>query len=303
MMIPDPSIIVSLFGKYCKNLRIFDIDAFHLEIKGESTLLMIENCKKLEYLDIPASSKIVPLIYKSRSIKSLYLSYPLSGVDLNLITERMENLKGLSFLKIDGKNDLSFLKYFPNLEYLSIGDFDEMDDEGFLNVSKTKIVELILVRTPKISDEALRMLGSMQTLTKFNIRARLPNVTQEGWINLVKRPIGHPSWRIITIDDGRQINPEFFEILDHSHHNLEHLRIRGFSYDLLLKDDSFNNLKFEEAWIYYKNNSHVPTIYWPIIYNDNHKKFANIRMREALKKEHYQDNYSFKQDDAYEGAY
>ena len=59
MIVSDPSIIVSLFGKYCKNLRIFDIETFQSPpISNVSTLLMLENCKILEYLDISASSKI-----------------------------------------------------------------------------------------------------------------------------------------------------------------------------------------------------------------------------------------------------
>ncbi|CAI2183525.1 4022_t:CDS:2 [Funneliformis geosporum] len=152
----DPSMIVMLFGKYCKNLRIFDIDTFQQAISKDSILILLENCKKLEYLDITAS---------------------INGNDLNQINECMENLK-----------DLLFLKNFPNLEYLSIGNF---------------------VKTPNISDEALLMFGSMNSLVKFKIRTRLPNVTQKGWINLVRRPIGCPSWRVITIDDGRQINSEF----------------------------------------------------------------------------------------------
>ncbi|CAB5211567.1 unnamed protein product [Rhizophagus irregularis] len=274
-MVRDPSTIVSLFGKYCKNLRTFDIDTYNIQISKESALLMLENCKKLETLDISASSKIAPLLYKSQSINSLYLSYPQEGQDLNQIKEMMENLTRLSFLKIDGKCNLSFLKNFPNLDYLQIGDFANMDDEGFLNISKTKITELILVKTPKISDEALSMMSLMPTLIKFNIRDRLPNVTQRGWINLAKRPVGNPSWQVITIDDGRQINPEFFKILDHSHHNLETLRIRGFSYDNLLKDDSFDSLKFKEAWVYYKKHSQNPIIHWPIKYNA--KRPSNVR--------------------------
>ncbi|PKY59984.1 hypothetical protein RhiirA4_412592 [Rhizophagus irregularis] len=274
-MVRDPSTIVSLFGKYCKNLRTFDIDTYNIQISKESALLMLENCKKLETLDISASSKIAPFLYKSQSINSLYLSYPQEGQDLNQIKEMMENLTLLSFLKIDGKCNLSFLKNFPNLDYLQIGDFANMDDEGFLNISKTKITELILVKTPKISDEALSMMSLMPTLIKFNIRDRLPNVTQRGWINLAKRPVGNPSWQVITIDDGRQINPEFFKILDHSHHNLETLRIRGFSYDNLLKDDSFDNLKFKEAWVYYKKHSQNPIIHWPIKYNA--KRPSNVR--------------------------
>ena len=51
----------------------------------------------------------------------------------------MENLKKISLLKIDGKNNFSLLRNFPNLEYLSIGDFGELDDEGFLNISKLKL--------------------------------------------------------------------------------------------------------------------------------------------------------------------
>jgi len=302
MIVSDPSIIVTLFGKYCKNLRIFDIETFQTPaISKESTLLMLENCKKLEYLDISASSKIVSLLYKSKSLKSLYLSYPLNGKDLNQINEKMENLKKLSLLKIEGgdggKTNFLFLKNFPNLEYLSIGDFGELDDEGFLNISKCEnIKELKLIRTPKISDKSLLMLGSMKSLIKFNIRDRLPKVTQQGWINLVKRPIDYPSWRVITIDDGRQINPEFFKILDQNHKNLELLRIRGFSYDKLLKDDSFDNLKFKDSWFYYKNNSHTPIINWPIIY----KKL--VKVKKFPKKENYQDIYS-EQDDAYEGVY
>jgi hypothetical protein len=285
MIVRDPSTIVSLFGKYCNNLRTFDIDTFNIQISKESTLLMLENCKKLETLDISASSKISPLLYKSNSINSLYLSYPQEGDDLNQINEMMENLTRLSFLKIDGKCNLSFLKYFPNLDYLSIGDFAKMDDDGFLSISKTKITELILIKTPKISDEALSMMSLMPTLIKFNIRDRLPNVTHKGWINLVKRPAGHPSWRVITIDDGRLISPEFFKILDCSHHDLESLRIRGFSYDNLLKDDSFDSLKFKEAWVYYKKTSQIPVIRWPIKYNA--KRPSN--MREAY--------------DGYEGGY
>ncbi|GBB86113.1 hypothetical protein RclHR1_12580001 [Rhizophagus clarus] len=275
IIVRDPSIIVSLFGKYCKNLRTFDIDTFNIRISKESTLLMLENCKKLETLDISASSEIAPLLYKSQSINSLYLSYPQEGNDLNQIKEMMENLTRLSFLKIDGKCNLSFLENFPNLDYLSIGDFAKLNDDGFLNISKSKITELILIKTPQISDEALGMLSSMPTLIKFNIRDRLPNVTQKGWINLVKRPAGFPSWRVITIDDGRLISPEFFKILDHSHHNLESLRIRGFSYDNLLKDDSFNNLKFKEAWFYCKKKSTIPVIRWPIKYKA--KRPPNVR--------------------------
>ncbi|CAI2174073.1 15374_t:CDS:2, partial [Funneliformis geosporum] len=284
----DPSTIVMLFGKYCKNLRIFDIDTFQQAISKDSIMILLENCKKLEYLDITASSETVPFLYKSKSIKSIYLSHIVNGNDLNQINECMENLKKLSFLKINGKNNLLFLKNFPNLEYLSIGDFSEMNDEGFLNVSKLNLTELILVRTPNISDEALLMFGSMNSLVEFKIRARLPNVTQKGWINLVRRPIGCPSWRVITIDDGRQINPEFFETLEQDHSDLEFLRIRGFKYDNLLNDDSFDKSKFKEAWWYYKNTSYTPVVYWPIRY----------------KKEKYPDVYStFKQDDSYERVY
>src|ERR1051325_8009072 len=78
MIVSDPSIIVSLFDKYCKNLRIFDIEMFQSPpISKESTLLMLKNCKKLESLDlsdISASSKIAPLLHKSKSLESLYLS-------------------------------------------------------------------------------------------------------------------------------------------------------------------------------------------------------------------------------------
>ncbi|CAG8608270.1 8175_t:CDS:2, partial [Funneliformis mosseae] len=295
-LIADPSTIVFLFGKYCKNLRIFDFDTFIHPISKESTMILLENCKKLEYLDISASSETVPFLHKSKSIKSIYLSHTVNGKDLNQMNERMENLKRLSILKIQGKSNLLFLKNFPNLEYLSIGDFGEMNEEGFLNVSKLNLIELELVKTRNISDEALLRFGSMKSLTKFNIRDRLPNVTQEGWISLVKRPVDCPSWRIITIDDGRQINPEFFETLEHNHPNLEFLRIRGFKYDNLLKDDSFDKSKFKEAWWHYKNNSYTPTpiIYWPIRYN---KQKPGKKQNQILKKENVYS--TFEQDDSY----
>ncbi|CAI2162802.1 7527_t:CDS:2 [Funneliformis geosporum] len=271
----DPSTIVMLFGKYCKNLRIFDIDTFQQAISKDSIMILLENCKKLEDLDIAASSEAVPFLYKSKSIKSIFLSRIINGNDLNQINECMENLKRLSFLKIDGKSNLLFLKNFPNLECLSIEDFGEMNDEGSLNVSKLNLTELDLFRTPNISDEALLMFGSMNSLVKFKIRAGLPNVTQKGWINLVRRPIGCPSWRSIRIDDGRQINPEFFEILEQDHSDLEFLRIRGFKYDNLLNDDSFEKSKFKEAWWFYKNTtSYTPIVYWPIRYKK--ENYADI---------------------------
>ncbi|CAI2176579.1 10555_t:CDS:2 [Funneliformis geosporum] len=124
----DPSMIVMLVGKNCNNLRIFYIDIFQRAISKDSTMILLENCKKLEYLDITASSE---------------------------------------------------------------------------------------------TDEALLMFGSMNSLVKFKIKFRLPKVTQKGWINLVRRPTGCPSWRVITIDDSRQIIPEFFETLEQDHHNLE----------------------------------------------------------------------------------
>ena len=37
----------------------------------------------------------------------------------------------------------------------------------------------------------------------------------------------------------------------------------GFSNNTLLKDDSFDNLKFKEAWTHSKENSYFPVISWP----------------------------------------
>ncbi|CAI2172686.1 20110_t:CDS:2 [Funneliformis geosporum] len=137
----DPSMIVMLVGKNCKNLRIFDIDTFQQAISKDSTMILLENCKKLDQL------------------------------------------------------------------------------EG-------------------------------------------------------------PSWRVITIDDGSKINPEFFETLEQAHHNLEFLGIKGFKYNNLLNDDSFDKSKFKEAWWYYKNTCYKPIIYWPTNY--------------VKKKEKYPDGYSLR---------
>ncbi|CAI2175022.1 3861_t:CDS:2 [Funneliformis geosporum] len=291
----DPSTIVSLFGQYCKNLRLFIVDTFQVSISKKSMMFLMENCKKLEYLDISASSETVPFLHTSKSIISIYLSHAINGKDLNQINERMENLKRLTFLKIEGNNNLRFLKNYPNLEYLSIVDFREMNEEGFFNISKLNLTELELIKTPNISDEVLLRLGSMRSLIKLNIKDRLSNVTQKGWINLVKRPVGCPSWRIITIDDGRQINPEFFKILEYKHLNLEFLKIRGFIYGNLLKDDTFEKSKFKEAWWYYKIHSSTPLVYWPIGYK---KKNANNRM---FMKEYYKITHNiysiFKQEE------
>lgn len=172
----------------------------------------------------------------------------------------MENLRRLSFLKINGKSDLSFLSKFPLIQYLFIGDFSQIDDYSFRHIGNSFITKLELMKTPAITDKALIILSSMPTLVKFYIRDRLQNVTEEGWVSFINRPEGCPSWVKLSIDDGRRINSKFFEILDKKHPELRRVSVRGLNYNLH-SEEIMNSLKFSEAWKFYKSNSHL---HWPI---------------------------------------
>ncbi|CAG8469064.1 369_t:CDS:2 [Diversispora eburnea] len=221
------SYIVELFGKYCPNLRNFDIEHFQCE---------------------PVSKSAISVMLKNFQGSALQAD------------ETMENLRRLSILKINGISDLSFLSKFPNIEYLFIGDFSQINDYSFVNIGKSLITKLELVKTPTITDKALLILSSMPTLVKFYIRDRLQNVTEKGWLSFVNRPEGCSSWVKLKIDDGRQINSKFFMMLDKNHPKLKRVSIRGLNYNLH-SEEIMNSLKFSEAWQFYKSNSHL---HWPI---------------------------------------
>ncbi|CAG8703333.1 9063_t:CDS:1, partial [Acaulospora colombiana] len=211
------------------------------------------------------------------SLTYVYLSGAIQGSTLK-VENRMENLLRLSFLKINGRCDFSFLKMFPNLESLLIGDFAQIDDCTFSNIGESTITELALVRTQNITDKGLIILSSMPSLVKFSIKDRLHDVTQSGWLSFAKRIEGCPSWVELSIDDGRQINSKFFEILDREHPKLEALNVKGLNINLN-SEEIMQTLKFRKSSEYYKDKTQL---HWPIRY-----KLPSYVQRNVFKNDYY----------------
>ncbi|KAG9296941.1 hypothetical protein G9A89_006896 [Geosiphon pyriformis] len=259
----NPSLIARSFAKHCTNLRSFDMAAFNCTPVSKLALEeLIQAASKLTHLDLPVASDAACALPLSTSLNRVYLSSTINGEDLKHF-QRMDSLKNLSILKIDGICDFKFLNMLPNLEYLQIGEYGEFNDEAVCNiVNNSRIKHIELVKTPTITDKGLGMLGSMETLVKFNICDRLQNVTREGWLALVKRPIGCPSWDRLSIDDGRKIDPEFFEILHNKHPRLRKLSIRGINRHLY-DDAAFSKLKFYDAWQACQSTAAIPVLQWP----------------------------------------
>lgn len=62
-----PSYIVELFGKYCPNLRSFDIQHFQCEPVSQSAIsAMLKNCPKFDKLDVPAESNVLSVLHQSK---------------------------------------------------------------------------------------------------------------------------------------------------------------------------------------------------------------------------------------------
>ncbi|CAG8486144.1 14815_t:CDS:2 [Racocetra fulgida] len=260
-VLPDPSEIAILFGKYCKNLRKFDLEALQCPpISYSAMSFMFDNCLKLEKIDAPISGEVLNIIHTSKSLKSISFNDIVQGQSLKA-TFKMNNLQSLVFLKIDGSCNLSFLEMFPNLQYIQIWDFPSFNYESFRRISQTSIKQLDLLKPSNISDEVLTIFVSMTKLINFTICDRLPNVTQDGWLSFVNRPTGCPSWVDLSIGDGRKVSTEFFEILNKNHKNLEALVVRGLTGENL--DDSvMQKLKFKGAWNHCKRSSHLH-LHWP----------------------------------------
>ncbi|CAG8551998.1 39547_t:CDS:2 [Gigaspora margarita] len=257
----NPSEIVILFGKYCKNLRKFDLEALQYPPISRSAIsVMFDNCLKLETIDAPISGEALEIIHTSKSLKSISFSDVVQGESLKT-TFKMNNLQNLCLLKIDGPCDLLFLEMFPNLQHLQIWDFPLFDDDSVRKISKSSIVKLELLKPTKVSDEALAVFASMTKLIIFTVRDRTPNVTQDGWLSFVNRPVECPSWVRLSIGDGRKVCTKFFEILDKKHENLEALGVRGLTSGNI--DDSvMQKLKFADAWNHCKESSHLH-LNWP----------------------------------------
>ncbi|KAF0406187.1 hypothetical protein F8M41_008863 [Gigaspora margarita] len=261
MAFEDPSEIVILFGKYCKNLRKFDLEALQYPPISRSAIsVMFDNCLKLETIDAPISGEALEIIHISKSLKSISFSDVVQGESLKT-TFKMNNLQNLCLLKIDGPCDLLFLEMFSSLQHLQIWDFPLFDDDSVRKISKSSIVKLELLKPTKVSDEALAVFASMTKLIIFTVRDRTPNVTQDGWLSFVNRPVECPSWVRLSIGDGRKVCTKFFEILDEKHENLEALGVRGLTSGNI--DDSvMQKLKFADAWNHCKESSHLH-LNWP----------------------------------------
>ncbi|CAG8596306.1 3247_t:CDS:2, partial [Cetraspora pellucida] len=261
MTFEDPSEIATLFGKYCKNLRRFDLEALQCPLISCSAMsFMFDNCLKLEVIDAPIPGEVLDIIHTSKSLKSISFCDVVQGQSLKA-TFKMNNLQSLCLLKIDGPCDLSFLEMFPNLQHLQIWDFPSFNDDSSRKISQSSITKLDLLKPTNIFDEALVTFASMTKLIDFTIRDRLQNVTSNGWSSFVNRPIGCPSWVNLSIGDGRKVSTEFFEVLDRRHENLEVLVVRGLTGENL--DDSvMQKLKFAGAWNHCKRSSHLH-LRWP----------------------------------------
>ncbi|RIB05814.1 hypothetical protein C2G38_2117535 [Gigaspora rosea] len=277
MTFEDPSEIVILFGKYCKNLRKFDLEALQYPPISRSAIsVMFDNCLKLETIDAPISGDALDIIHTSKSLKSISFSDVVQGETLKT-TFKMNNLQSLCLLKIDGPCDLLFLEMFPSLQHLQIWDFPLFDDDSVRKIcSKSSIVKLELLKPTKVSDVALAAFASMTKLIIFTVRDRLPNVTQNGWFSLVNRPVRCPSWVRLSIGDGRKVCTKFFEILDKKHENLEALVVRGLTSGNI--DDSvMQKLKFADAWNHCKESSHLHLIWPKRINNSNIVKIDSYK--------------------------
>ncbi|CAG8818209.1 14972_t:CDS:2, partial [Racocetra persica] len=134
MTFEDPSEIAILFGKYCKNLRKFDLEALQCPpISYSAMSFMFDNCLKLEKIDAPISGEVLDIIHTSKSLKSISFNDIVQGQSLKA-TFKMNNLQSLVFLKIDGPCDLSFLEMFPNLQHIQIWDFPSFTYESFRRI-------------------------------------------------------------------------------------------------------------------------------------------------------------------------
>jgi len=102
----------------------------------------------------------------------------------------------------------------------------------------------------------------MPSLTKFEVKDRLRNVTSEGWLSLVQRPPNFPSWQKLSIGDGRQINQEFFKVLNDQHPGLLKLWVGGINLSLY-SDHTFEGGKFYEAWQEFRNRRNM-WLDWPV---------------------------------------
>ncbi|CAG8599185.1 11914_t:CDS:2, partial [Ambispora gerdemannii] len=268
----NASLIAKSFANYSSNLRSFNLASFECEpVSKEALLELIQATPKLSFLDIAVASDAASVLPDSTSLRTVYLSSTIHGDDLKNFG-RMNSLISLSILKIEGHCDFKFLSMLPNLEHFSLGEYGDLNDEIVSNiVNNSRVKQIDLVKTPTITDKGLQIFASMDTLMRFCIRDRLPNITRDGWLALVRRPPGCQSWDKLSINDGRKIDSEFFEVLHHEHPNLRKLKVRGINRNLY-NDAAFSKLKFNESWQHCRNTSSLATFDWPLTQRKNYKK-------------------------------